>query len=162
MMYEQIERDCATLRQKVNSLSGQLNDLTPVELLGAEKTFRLVRRLVNFRPSKIADVRLHGPRRLDWQVCDSELEAHRGFLRVDDDYVRVLTLKELPGETRPLLLNGLAVQGTLGTPNDPPKVLAGISICPNRNMTVPASSEMVDQLGLRKGIRIIAADLSGL
>jgi hypothetical protein len=34
------------------------------------------------------------------------LEAHRGYLRVDDDYVRVLTLKELPSETRPLLLQG--------------------------------------------------------
>jgi hypothetical protein len=29
-------------------------------------------------------------------------------------------------------------------------------------MTVPATGEMVDQLGLRKGIKIIAADLSGL
>ncbi len=44
---------------------------------------------------------------LDWQVCDSELEAHRGHLRIDDYYVRVLTLKELPSETRTLLLNGL-------------------------------------------------------
>ena len=26
---------------------------------------------------------------------------------MDDDYLRVLTLKELPGETRPLILNGL-------------------------------------------------------
>jgi type IV secretion/conjugal transfer VirB4 family ATPase len=107
MVYEQIERDRSTLHQKAKSLSGQLSDLTTVELLGAEKTFRLVRRLVTFCPSKIEDVRLHGPQRLDWQVCDSELEAHRGFLRVDDYYVRVLTLKELPGETRPLLLNGL-------------------------------------------------------
>jgi type IV secretory pathway VirB4 component len=107
MVYEQIERDCSTLHQKAKSLSGQLSDLTPVELLEAEKTFRLVRRLVNFCPSKIEDVGLHGPQRLDWQVCDSELEAHRGFLRVDHYYVRVLTLKELPGETRPLLLNGL-------------------------------------------------------
>ena len=78
-----------------------------VELLGAEKTFRLVRRLVNFRPSKIQDAPLYGARHLDWQLCDSELEAHRGYLRMDDDYVRVLTLKELPSETRPLLLNGL-------------------------------------------------------
>jgi len=62
----------------------------------------------------------------------------------------------------PLLLNGLAVQGTLGTPNDPPKVLAGISIPPGKNLTVPATGEMVDQLGLKKGVRIIAADLSGL
>jgi type IV secretion/conjugal transfer VirB4 family ATPase len=107
MVYDQIERDAATLRQKAKSLSGQLSDLMKIELSGAERTFRLDRRLVNFRPSKISDVRLHGPLRLDWQVCDSELEAHRGFLRVDDYYVRVLTLKELPGETRPLLLNGL-------------------------------------------------------
>ncbi|MBT9331977.1 VirB4 family type IV secretion system protein [Paracidobacterium acidisoli] len=107
LLYEQIERDRLLLQQKVQSLSGQLNDLTTVELLGAEKTFRLVRRLVNFRPSKINDAPLCGARHLDWQVCDSELEAHRGHLRMDDDYLRVLTLKELPGETRPLILNGL-------------------------------------------------------
>jgi type IV secretion/conjugal transfer VirB4 family ATPase len=107
LLYEQIERDRLLLQQKVNSLSGQLNDLMTVELLGAEKTFRLDRRLVNFRPSKIAEAPLCGTRHLDWQVCDSELEAHRGYLRLDDDYVRVLTLKELPGETRPLILNGL-------------------------------------------------------
>ena len=107
LIYDQIERDQLRLQQKVNSLSGQLSDLTTVELLGAEKTFRLVRRLVNFRPSKINDAPLCGARHLDWQVCGSELEAHRGYLRMDDDYLRVLTLKELPGETRPLILNGL-------------------------------------------------------
>jgi type IV secretion system protein VirB4 len=107
LLYEQIERDRLLLQQKVQSLSGQLSDLTTVELLGAEKTFRLDRRLVNFRPSKIEAAPLCGARHLDWQVCDSELEAHRGYLRMDDDYVRVLTLKELPGETRPLLLQGL-------------------------------------------------------
>jgi type IV secretion system protein TrbE len=107
LLYEQIERDRMLLQHKVNSLSGQLNDLMQVELSGAEGIFRLVRRLVNFRPSKIAEAPLCGTRHLDWQVCDSELEGHRGYLRMDDDYVRVLTLKELPGETRPLILNGL-------------------------------------------------------
>jgi type IV secretion system protein VirB4 len=107
LLYEQIERDRLLLQQKVNSLSGQLNDLMQVELSGAEETFRILRRLVNLRPSKIDAAPLCGARHLDWQVCDSELEAHRGYLRMDDDYVRVLTLKELPGETRPLLLNGL-------------------------------------------------------
>src|SRR5665213_404695 len=107
LLYQQIERDRLLLQQKVQSLSGQLNDLMAVELLGAEKTFRLDRQLVNFRPSKIEAAPLCGARHLDWQVCDSELEAHRGYLRMDDDYVRVLTLKELPGETRPLLLQGL-------------------------------------------------------
>ena len=107
LIYEQIERDRLRLQQKVNSLRGQLSDLTRVELLGAERTFRLVRRLVNFRPSKIEAAPLAGSRHLDWQVCDSELEAHRGYLRMDDDYLRVLTLKELPSETQPLLLQGL-------------------------------------------------------
>jgi type IV secretion/conjugal transfer VirB4 family ATPase len=106
LLYEQIERDRLFLQQKVNSLSGQLSDLTTVELLGAEKTFRLDRRLVNFRPFKIDAAPLAGARHLDWQVCGSELEAHRGYLRMDDAYFRVLTLKELPGETRPLLLQG--------------------------------------------------------
>jgi type IV secretion/conjugal transfer VirB4 family ATPase len=107
LLREGIERDRMLLQQKVESLSGQLSDLTVVELLGAEETFRLVRRLVNFCPSKTDNARLHGPQRLDWQLCDSELEAHRNYLRLDDYYARTLTLKELPGETRPLLLQGL-------------------------------------------------------
>ncbi len=107
LLYEQIERDRLRLQQKVQSLSGQLNDLMTVELSGAEETLRILHRLVNFRPSKFQNAHLHGALHLDWQLCDSELEAHRGYLRLDDDYVRVLTLKELPSETRPLLLQGL-------------------------------------------------------
>jgi type IV secretion/conjugal transfer VirB4 family ATPase len=107
LLYEQIERDRLRLQQKANSLSGQLNDLMTVELPGAEETFRILRRLTNLRPSKINDAPLSDARHLDWQVCDSELEAHRSYLCLDDDYVRVLTLKELPNETRPMLLQGL-------------------------------------------------------
>jgi type IV secretion system protein VirB4 len=107
LIYEQVERDRMRLQQKVQSLSGQLNDLMKVELSGAEETFQMIRRLVNLRPSKIDAAPLDGAGHLDRQVCDCELEAHRGFLRVDDQTVRVLTLKELPSETRPLLLNGL-------------------------------------------------------
>jgi type IV secretory pathway VirB4 component len=107
LLYQQIERDRMRLQQKVNSLSGQLSDLMKIELSGAETTFRLVRRLVNFRPSKINNAPLRSMRHIDRQMCDSELEAHRGHLRIDDDYVRVLTLKELPNETRPLILKGL-------------------------------------------------------
>jgi type IV secretion/conjugal transfer VirB4 family ATPase len=107
LVYERIERDCLRMQQKVQSLRGQLNDLMTVQLPDAEKTFRMLRRLVNFCPSKVDSSKLRGPRDLDWQLCDSELEAHRGYLRLDDDYARVLTLKELPSETRPLLLQGL-------------------------------------------------------
>jgi len=120
LLYEEIERMRARLQQKAQSLSGQLNDLMQVTLPGAElpqragspgtpmdETFRYIRRLTNLRPFKIDNARLLSPQALDWQLCDSELEAHRGYLRLDDEFVRVLTLKKLPAETRPLLLNGL-------------------------------------------------------
>ncbi len=41
-------------------------------------------------------------------------------------------------------------------------VLTGISVPPRRGLTVPASEEAVQALGLKKGIRITAVDLSGL
>ena len=107
LLRDEIDRHRQRLQHLVRGLSGQLSDLIAVELQGAEEAFRMLRRLVNFRPSKLREARLHGPSFLDWQLCDSELEAHRGHLRLNDDFVRLLTLKELPGETHPLLLNGL-------------------------------------------------------
>lgn len=107
LLYEQIERDRLRLQQKVQGLIGQLDDLMTATLPGAEETFRVLRRLVNFRPSKVQNARLYSPWQIDRQLCDSELEAHRLYLRLDDDYVRVLTLKELPSETRPLILRSL-------------------------------------------------------
>jgi hypothetical protein len=62
----------------------------------------------------------------------------------------------------PLILNGLSVRGTLASADDAPKVLAGISLPPSKKMTVPATGEVVDQLELRKGITVVAVDLSGL
>ncbi len=107
MIYERIEHDRLHLERKIRSLSGQLSDLMKIELPGAEEAFRILRRFTNFCPSKIESSKLRSAGQLDWQMCDSELEAHRGYLRLDSDYVRVLTMKELPSETRPLLLRGL-------------------------------------------------------
>ena len=107
----QIERDHLFLRQKATSLIGQLSDLIQIELLGAEEAFRILRRFINFGPLKIMNSCLHGSEYLDFQLADSELEAHRGYLRLDDYWVKVLTLKELPSETRPLLLKDLLQVG---------------------------------------------------
>jgi hypothetical protein len=62
----------------------------------------------------------------------------------------------------PLVLNGIAALGTESKPEDVPKVLSGICISPRRSMTVPASEEVVKSLGLKKGIKLVALDLSGL
>ena len=62
----------------------------------------------------------------------------------------------------PLVLNGLAALGTTSKPDETPKVLSGICLSPRRSMTVPASEEVVKTLGLKKGIKLVALDLSGL
>ncbi len=61
----------------------------------------------------------------------------------------------------PLLLNGLAIAGVLGTETNA-RVVSGISIPPARSLTVSASGDTVEKLGLKKGIKVSAADLSGL
>ena len=62
----------------------------------------------------------------------------------------------------PLNLNGLAVLGTVDKPGEAPKLLSGISIPPQKHMTLPATEEAVKALGLKQGIRVMALDLSGL
>jgi len=61
----------------------------------------------------------------------------------------------------PLILNGLGIAG-LDHEGAEPRVLSGICVSPRRSMTFPASEEVVKSLGLKKGVRLAAADLSGL
>ncbi len=62
----------------------------------------------------------------------------------------------------PLILNGIAMVGTSSAENETPNVLTMICIAPRRSLTVPMSEEAVRTLGLKKGIKVVALDLSGL
>ena len=62
----------------------------------------------------------------------------------------------------PLVLNGLAMLGTASKDDEIPKVLPMISVSPRKSLTVPTSDEVVRNLGLKKGVKLIALDLSGL
>lgn len=74
-----------------------------------------------------------------------------------------LTFRVRVDNASPLLLNGLAIVGAAEDKAETDaKVLAGVSISPRRSLTLPASLEAVNALGLRKGVRVIAADLSAL
>jgi len=61
----------------------------------------------------------------------------------------------------PLILNGLAILG-VDQGEEQPNELSGISVAPRRSMTFPATDEVVKDLGLKKGVRVFAADFSGL
>jgi hypothetical protein len=61
----------------------------------------------------------------------------------------------------PLILNGLSLAGA-GAKDAKPASLAGICLSPRRTLALPATAEIIERLGLKRGIRIVAADLSGL
>ena len=62
----------------------------------------------------------------------------------------------------PMILNGLALLGTDSPASERPKLLTGICVSPRRSLTIPANEQVVKTLGLKKGIKLTALDLSGL
>jgi hypothetical protein len=61
----------------------------------------------------------------------------------------------------PLILNGLAIGG-VDAKDQHPSVLSGVCIGPRRGISVPATAQIVESLGLKNGVRVLAVDLSGL
>jgi hypothetical protein len=62
----------------------------------------------------------------------------------------------------PLVLNGLALGSTTPEGAPEPSMIAGLSVPPHKTLKVPASAGMVERLKLTRGVRVTAADLSGL
>src|SRR5262249_21916202 len=62
----------------------------------------------------------------------------------------------------PMILAGLALGGVEADAGERPSILAGLSIPPLKNLTVPATAELVERLNLNHAQRVLAADLAGL
>jgi type IV secretion system protein TrbE len=103
----QIENAERALRQKIDSFRIQVSDFLTVRLLAKQEAFSVLKRTLNFDPLKIESARLKHDTFLDYYLCESHLECHRNYLRMDDYFVKVLTLKEPSAHTFPLLLKGL-------------------------------------------------------
>jgi len=103
----EISKALATLHQKVRSFILQVSDFVRVELLGKQEAFRVLKRTLNFAPQKLELARLKHDTFLDYYLCESHLECHRGHLRLDDYYVKVLTLKEPSAQSFPLIFKNL-------------------------------------------------------
>ena len=107
LLDREISKGQAGLRQKVDSFILQVNDFLPMRLLDKQEAFRVLKQTLNFDPQKIALARLKYDTFLDYYLCESHLECHRGFLRLDDFYVKVLTLKEPSAQSFPLIFERL-------------------------------------------------------
>lgn len=103
----EIEQLTGTLTAKARSFCLQVNDFLPLQILGKEDAFRILKRLLNFAPRKVENARLKHDTFLDWYLCESHLECHRSYLRLDDSFVKVLTLKEPAAQTFPLIFKSL-------------------------------------------------------
>ena len=93
----------AALQQKVQSFLRQVSDFLPARLLDKHESFRVLKKTLNFDPGKLALARLKHDTFLDYYLSESSIECHRGHLRVDDFYVKVLTLKEPSAQSFPLI-----------------------------------------------------------
>jgi type IV secretion/conjugal transfer VirB4 family ATPase len=104
---ESIARGQAILTQRVNSFIVQLRDAVELDVATKREAFALYRRLLNFNPDKTDEVGLQHDSYIDYFVCDSEIECHRDHLRVDEYFVKVLTLKDPPATTHAHMLRAL-------------------------------------------------------
>jgi type IV secretion/conjugal transfer VirB4 family ATPase len=107
LLDQEITKGQAALRQKVAAFIVQVSDFLPVQLLSKHDAFRVLYRTLNLSPFKVELAKLRYDAFLDCQLADSSLECHRGHLRVDDYYVKVLTLKEPSAQSFPLIFKGL-------------------------------------------------------
>jgi type IV secretion/conjugal transfer VirB4 family ATPase len=93
--------------QKARNFILQVSDFLPARILGKQEAFAVLKRTLNFDPEKLGAARLKHDTFLDYYLPESHVECHRRHLRVDDDYVKVLTLKEPSAQSFPLIFRRL-------------------------------------------------------
>src|SRR6202022_1163782 len=72
-----------------------------------QAAFRVLKKTLNVAPHKRNLANLKHDTFLDYYLSESHLECHRGHLRLDDYYVKVLTLKEPSAQSFPLIFRRL-------------------------------------------------------
>jgi len=103
----EIDRDREALANRVGSFLVQLRDIVKPRMLEKGEAFAFLRRLLNYSRRCEIPERLKHDVFLDYFLCDETLECHRDHLRLNDRYVKVLTLKDPPAQTFANLLKGL-------------------------------------------------------
>jgi type IV secretion system protein VirB4 len=97
----------AALLQKARTFILQVSDFLSVRILDKHEAFRVLKGTLNFHPDKLEFAKLKYDTFLDYYLPESPLECHRGYLRVDDYYIKVLTLKEPSAQSFPLIFKRL-------------------------------------------------------
>ena len=107
LLGQHVDQAQAVLLEKAKSFVVQVSDFVLVRLLDKEESFRVLKRTLNFDTSKFAFAKPKYDTFLDYYLPESAIECHRGYLRVDNYYVKVLTLKEPSAQSFPLIFKRL-------------------------------------------------------
>jgi type IV secretion system protein TrbE len=106
LIEDEIEQAATILLRQANSFVSHLSDLMEVKLLKKQDAFRMLRRIFNVDPGKQHE-RLKFDVMTDKYLVSSPLESHSDHLTIDGYHTRVLTLREEPSESRPLVVQQL-------------------------------------------------------
>jgi len=107
ILQDQLERDLRAHNGLIQNFLGQTDEILRGQLLTVAEAFRFLRRLYNPNRDKAAAVPLSACTNLDHWVVDSVLECYRDHLRLDEYFVKTLTLKRLPSYTFANMLKSL-------------------------------------------------------
>src|SRR4051812_29065390 len=106
MVDVELNRAIAALHHKADNVQVQLSEFG-MEQLTKPDAFRFFRQLVNYDPATVDAAALTYDTHLDYFVGDSTVECHRDHLLVGHQRLKVLSMKEPPGQTFAHLLGDL-------------------------------------------------------
>ncbi len=114
LLESELDHAIGVLEHKAETFESQLADFGLLRL-GRADAFRFFRQLVNYDPPVLAATPSNAPASyLDYFVADSPVDCHRDHLMVGSQLVKVLSMKEPPGQTFAHILGDLlAVPGEL-------------------------------------------------
>jgi hypothetical protein len=90
LLDQELGKAQAALLQRTESFIFQTSDFLPVRLLDKYEAFRVLKKTLNAAPHKLELAKLNYDTFLDYYLCESLLECHRGRRRLDDYYVKGL------------------------------------------------------------------------
>ncbi len=100
VLMRQMLDDARRFEEKTRTCLAQLGEEVGARILEDEEVFRVLRTFLNYDPLRAsAGVFREHEIMLDSAVCDSPLECHRDHLRLGEEYVKVLVMKEPPTQT---------------------------------------------------------------
>jgi type IV secretion system protein VirB4 len=101
------KRALEILNGAVRSFQSSVDDLLATKVLHEREARLFLRSLVNYDPAHAAAFHCEAGGPLDVTTIDSQVDVYADHLRVNDFFVKSISLKQLPGSTAPNLLGDL-------------------------------------------------------